>query len=73
MCNYKLEKPFFYKGHVCYMMENNDGKCDIVRADKLVYTTFVDTTLNPMDESWDLEHIDGDWKNCKYDNLRLKE
>lgn len=70
MSNYKLEKPFFYKGHMCYNMKNNEGKYDTVRADKLVYTTFIDTSLDPMDESWDLEHIDGDWKNCKYDNLR---
>ena len=70
MSNYKLEKPFFYKGHMCYNMKNNEGQYDTVRADKLVYTTFIDTSLDPMDDSWDLEHIDGDWKNCKYDNLR---
>lgn len=70
MGNYKLEKPFFHKGHMCYMLENNEGKREIVRADKMVYTTFVDASLDPMDDSWDLEHIDGDWKNCKYDNLR---
>ena len=55
---------------MCYNMKNNEGKYDTVRADKLVYTTFIDTSLDPMDDSWDLEHIDGDWKNCKYDNLR---
>ena len=25
MGDYKLEKPFFHKGHMCYMIENNDG------------------------------------------------
>lgn len=72
MSNCKLEKPFFHKGHMCYMLKNDEGKYDTVRADKLVYVTFIDKTLNPLDESWDLEHIDGDWKNCKYDNLKLK-
>lgn len=55
------------------MLKNNEGKYDTVRADKLVYVTFIDKTLNPLDESWDLEHIDGDWKNCKCDNLKLKK
>ena len=26
MSNYRLEKPFFYKGHMCYNLKNNDGK-----------------------------------------------
>lgn len=51
MGNYKLEKPFFYKGHMCYNMKNNEGKYNTVRADKLVYTTFIDTSLDPMDDS----------------------
>lgn len=70
MGNYKLEKPFFHKGHMCYNLKNDEGKYDIVRADKMVYTTFVDSTLDVMDDSWDLEHIDGDWKNCEVSNLR---
>lgn len=70
MGNYKLEKPFFHKGHMCYNLKNDEGKYDIVRADKMVYTTFVDSTLDVMDDNWDLEHIDGDWKNCEVNNLR---
>lgn len=52
------------------MFKSNDGKLKIVRLDKLVYTMFVDQTLDAMDDNWDLEHIDGNYKNCKYDNLR---
>lgn len=66
---YKLEKPFFYKGHLCYSLKNKDGKYDTVRSDKLTWVTFRDSDLNPIDESWDLKHIDGDWKNCRLDNL----
>lgn len=51
-------------------MSNN--KYDEIRVDKLVYATFVDTTLDPKDDSWDVEHIDGNPENCKYINLRLK-
>ena len=73
MSDYKLSKPIFHKGHMCYRLKNKDGKYDFVRADKLVYTTFVDKSLDVMEDSWDLEHIDGDWKNCKDTNLRLKK
>lgn len=55
---------------MCYSLKNKEGKHDIVRADKLVYANFIDNTLDPMDDTWDLEHIDGDWKNCKYNNLK---
>lgn len=68
----KMEKPIQVKGHMCYMFKDKQGKKKIVRADKLVYTTFVDTKLDAMDDSWDLEHIDGNIKNCAVDNLRLK-
>ena len=69
-CEFKLEKPFYHKGHMCYMFRDKNNKVNIVRADKLVYSTFINTSLDAMDDSWDVEHIDGDWKNCKDTNLR---
>ena len=70
MSNLKQEKPFFHKGHMCYNVKNNNNKYEVVRADKLVYVSFVDNTLDPLDNSWDLTHLDGDWKNCHVDNLK---
>ena len=52
---------------------NKESKCDLVRADKLVYANFVDKSLDAMDDSWDLEHIDGNPNNCKVTNLRIKK
>ena len=54
-------------------MKNKGNKHDLVRADKLVYANFVDKSLDVMDDSWDLEHIDGNPNNCKVTNLKLKK
>lgn len=53
-------------------IKNKGGKHNLVRADKLVYVNFVDKSLDVMDDSWDLEHIDGNLNNCKVTNLKLK-
>ena len=53
-------------------MKSKGSKNDLVRADKLVYANFVDKSLDVMDDSWDLEHIDGNPNNCKVTNLKLK-
>lgn len=54
-------------------IKNKGDKHDFVRADKLVYANFVDKSLDAMDDSWDLEHIDGNPNNCKVTNLKLKK
>lgn len=40
---------------------------------KAVYSSFVDNTLDIKDESWGVEYIDGDSKNCHVNNLKKKE
>lgn len=53
--------------YVDLMLEN--GEHVDARVDKLVWTTYVDKTLDPADDSWELGYKDGNYKNCAVDNL----
>lgn len=46
-----------------------DGRRVEARVDKLVWTMYVDNTLDLADDSWELGYKDGNFKNCAVDNL----
>lgn len=46
-----------------------DGRRVEARVGKLVWTMYVDNTLDLADDSWELGYKDGNFKNCAVDNL----
>ncbi len=75
--NISLPKEKEYKdGGIYYLnnrpyiaMKSKDKEIVLVRQDKLVWTLFVDNSLNASDESWELGYKDGNYRNCAVFNL----
>lgn len=61
-------KPYYRDGRA-YVKLMKDGEFVERRLDKLVWTTFIDSTLDPTDSSWELGYKDGNYKNCAVNNL----
>ena len=61
-------KPFYKDGRA-YVKLKKDGTMVDRRVDKLCWVTFVDSSLDCTDDSWELDYKDGNYKNCAISNL----
>lgn len=70
--NNEIEEQIVYINNRAYaFLEIEEGEKKLCRVDKMVWQTCVDNDVDIFDDSWELGYKDGDYKNCKLENLYL--